>query len=323
MSPLWAPLLLGLLGSSAAFAAADFQDDDDSGPPRLILPADDDDDQPGSVPTCRPESRSAERVRVLLMDLKAPESRQRLARALGQVIAEEASAVPGFQLLSTDELRAILQNDAEKAMAGCTDSECLADLASALDAELLISGSLDVRPGAPPTLSLSLVNTRALVTVNRVIMSWAGDPELLPEVARTAAQRLVFEGSMRKPGMVFIDGLPDGALVAVDDVDFTDELEEDTLVLPVGPYRIRISAPDHESAEELVLVQAGQETVVDGALLEIESNSLTWIILGSVSAAAVVLAGGIVTAAVLTGGSSVSANAQVDVPTLANAEAAK
>jgi hypothetical protein len=296
--------------------------------PRVILPPQDEADDndttaAGAVPRCDPGDRVVERVRVLLLDLKAPTNARQLASSLGQVIADEAARVPGFQMLSTAELRAILDNEAEKAMVGCSDSECMAEIASALDAELLISGNLDLREGSPPTLSLSLVNTRALVTVNRVTMSWPGDRDRLPEVARAAAQRLVFEGEMRKPGTVVFEGLPPDAHVVLDDVDHTDDLtDQSTLSLPVGPYRVRMTAEGHEPAEALVLVQAGQQSVVDGQLAAIEESMSTWWIWASGAAVATVLVVGIAAGVALTGASGVNASADVDVPTLSTVEGA-
>lgn len=286
--------------------------------PRVIMPATDAPprDAEAAVPRCQ-DDRVPEKVRVLLLNLRAPRGAQQLAATLGQVIVEEAARVPGFEMLSTAELKAILDNEAEKAMAGCTDSECMVELASALDAELLISGSLSLAEGEAPTLNLSLVNTRALVTINRVSMTWPGPRDRLPDVARAAAQRLVFEGDMRRPGTVVFEGLPEAGRVVIDDEDLTDTIRDDgTLDLPVGPYRVRLTAPEHEAAEALILVQAGQEHVVDAQLVALEEGTSTWWIWASAGAAATVLVAGVAAGIALTGASAVNTTATVNVPTL-------
>src|SRR5690606_26161542 len=115
------------------------------------------------------------KVRLLVMDLKATEALAPSSRALTQVVAEQASRSSGYEIVSTEEIRAALEREAEMQLLGCDDSGCLAEIAGALDAELLVSGVLEQTPDGAPVVTLSLLNTRALVTVNRVALTWRGD----------------------------------------------------------------------------------------------------------------------------------------------------
>lgn len=271
---------------------------------------------------CDPDA-TERKVRVMLMDLEVAPEHARLARTLGQAVADEAQKVRGYELLTSDELRAALDAEAQKALAGCDESGCLAEIAEALDADLLVSGNLDM--DETPTLNLSLLNTRALVTMNRVSLVWPGDPALLPDVARAAAQLLMFERGQRKPGSLVLEDLPAGARVVVDEEDRSDDLTRDGVLeeVEVGPRQVRISAEGYESREELVLIRSGKDTYVDGYLEGLPSNWSWWALGGAGALAVVTAAAGIGAVVILTGGANIDTTATANVPTLGNVESIK
>ena len=110
--------------------------------------------------------------------------------------------------------------------------------------------------------------------------------------------------------------------MVIDDEDKTETLSDDaSLSLPVGPYTIRLTAEGHEPAETVVLIQAGEQNVVDAQLVAIEEGMSTWWIWASGALAATVVLGGVVTALALTRPASVDVTTDLNVPTLATAGA--
>ena len=81
--------------------------------------------------TARLDVDAGRQVRVLILDLAAPDAPPTLTRLLGQIIAREAAKVQGFIVLTSDELRTVLDREAEKQLVGCDDSSCLAEFAGA------------------------------------------------------------------------------------------------------------------------------------------------------------------------------------------------
>ena len=190
-------------------------------------------------------------------------------------------------MLTAEEIRAVVRQEAEKAVMGCEDSSaCLAELAEALDAGLLVSGRV-VEVGGAPRIALSLLNTRAIVTVGRVDLRWRGDPALLPEVGRAAAQLLIFEPEMRPPGRVEVSGAPEGASVLLDGRPAALTNPE----VEVGPHEVTVRAPGFVEAVYPVLVRAGETASVSAALEPAPAED--WVVPAAV-------AGGILAAAALT-----------------------
>lgn len=263
------------------------------------------------------------RVRLLVMDLKASEELASSKTALTQVVAEQAARVPGYDIVSTEEIRSLLDREAERQLLGCDDSGCLAEIAGALDAELLVSGLLERTPDGAPVVTLALLNTRALVTVNRVALTWRGDVARLPEITAAAAQRLLLEKAQRPPGRIVVAGMPAGARVVVDDVDRTSEHEGGAISgLEVGPHEVRVLADGYEPRVAHVLVQSGQVANVDGALEPTPLWSRWWFWTG---AGAAVVTSVAATAALITlsGQSDVAVSSEVRVPGLADVERVK
>lgn len=245
---------------------------------------------PPTVPT-RPSS-----VRVMLPDVQGADRYRDARIAFGQIIAEEAGRVKGYELLSAAEVRAVIDQESAKQLVGCDDTGCLAELAEALDAELIVSGRVDVGADGSPLVSLSLVNARALVVVNRVTTSWTGNEAQLPDVVRTSAQRLLVARKERQSGMVRIAGAPPGARVVIDGEDHTQEHAAGQIGgLDVGVHEVSIEAPEYLPRTLPIVVIGGQETIVDGTL-EATAVAGGWWWLGG---AAAVLTGAVVTGAAL------------------------
>jgi hypothetical protein len=225
-------------------------------------------------------------VRVMLLDLKTGPWLAETAKGLGQIVAAEAAKVRGYSIISAEEVRAALDQEANKSMMGCDESSCLAELAQALDAELVISGRIDDTSEGNALVSLNVLNARAIVVVNRVNMTWPGEASALTDVVRAAAQTLMFEPKDRPPGTLQLVGLPTGAQVFVDGAAHGgSELIEG---LAIGPHEIKVEAPGKSPWVDHAVVNSGAATAVTVAM-EGEPIDAAWLWLGG--GAAVVLGG--------------------------------
>ena len=235
-------------------------------------------------------------VRVMLPDLEVVGRHAGARAALGQTIAETAGAVRGFELLSAAEVRAVLDQEANKQFLGCTATSCLAEIAEALDADLVVTGRVEDAPDGAALLSLSLVNARAIVVVNRVNVAWRGDPSRLVDVVRTSSQLLLVDAEQRRTGSIVLTGIGPEARVVVDGVERTGDHHSGAVRgLDVGVHEVVVDAPDKITKTSWAIVESDKETSVATPLDDVPVPSL-WLWLGGASA---VVAGAVATGAVL------------------------
>lgn len=237
-----------------------------------------------------------EQVRLMLQDLETGPADTARAAGLGQVVAGEASKVKGLSVVSAEEVRAALNQEADKQLLGCTSQSCLAEIAGALDADLVVSGRVDRSDEGAALVSLSLLNARAVVVVNRVTLTWRGAEAELPEVMRAAAQLLLLEREDRAPGALSVVGLPAGARVFVDGVDRTQDHEQGSIAgLEVGPHEVRAEAADMEPGVAHAIVRS-KESVAVTLALQPAGIATGWLVAGGAGA---VLLTGAITAGIL------------------------
>lgn len=207
--------------------------------------------------------------------------------ALTQLVADEAAHVRGFELLSAAEVRAVLDQEATKQLAGCDATSCLAELANALDADLIVSGRVEATADGASLISLSLVNARAIVVVNRVNVVWRGADDRVPDVVRTSAQRLLIDAENRKPGGLVVTGLVEGARVVVDGVERTnDNAHGGVRGLDVGVHEVNVDAPDKLPLTTWGIVESEKDIPVDGSLEDVPVPAV-WLWLGGATAVVV------------------------------------
>jgi hypothetical protein len=98
--------------------------------------------EPSSAPASAEPAQSAKVLRFAVRDVAAAESDHRLARVLTDALVTELRKLNRTSVLSMDEVRAVLAFEADKQLAGCEASSCLAELADALGVDLLVLSSL-------------------------------------------------------------------------------------------------------------------------------------------------------------------------------------
>jgi hypothetical protein len=238
---------------------------------------------------------------VVVLDLKTSTTTTLAGGALSQVVAAEVAKVPGYAVLTTRDLQAAIAHEADRQLLGCDDDTgCLAELADAVDAELLVHGTLsttiDDVGGSTPLVTLTLLNTRALVVVNRITFPWRGEEKAWPDVVATATEHLVLPASQRPPGGIHVVGLVPGARVFLDGQDRSFTAHGGVLGgVTSGPHEVRVSLEGKLPSVTYVVVKSGGVVAVQPVL---EDAPLPDVLLWGGAACAAVLGVGVTLGAV-------------------------
>jgi hypothetical protein len=104
-------------------------------------------------------------LKVALMPLGAGEGiPAKTAQSLTDALAAEVRRIAGVQLMTGDQLTAVLSVERQKALVGCHDDSCMSEVAGAMDVDRLILGSL-AKLGKSWILHLQLVDARKAATL--------------------------------------------------------------------------------------------------------------------------------------------------------------
>jgi hypothetical protein len=195
-----------------------------------------------------------------------------LARVLADAAAAEASKVEGYQVVSQSEIVSLLGLERSKQMLGCTeDAGCMVELAGALDAERLLSGSITVieRTALMSVRLIDVRRSRTLARANTTILD-ASQAELVDASRRLVhealtGQRLDTTGTLR----ISIDRT--GAQVSLDGKDLgLSPLAGAQRVLE-GPHQITVQRKGYVRWSSSVVVKAGSEVPVSVQLVPLSA----------------------------------------------------
>ena len=184
--------------------------------------------------------------RVLVLELDAVGADPDTAAAVGRVVTAAAGEVDNLDVISSTEVKKLVELETQKQMAGCDDSSCLAELAGALGARAVLFGSV-AKLGSTTTVTLSLFDS-ADGSVTRAFLD-SRDLSALPTELRPRVRELLARvgGSSAGapasagPAPLFVGGavsLGAGAIAAIVGGVITTlaELQVQTADLP-GPQK--------------------------------------------------------------------------------------
>jgi hypothetical protein len=153
--------------------------------------------------------------RVLVLDLKANGVDPVMVQTLSELVATAVSRDPGLAVTSGADLRASMTVEAERQSLGCDTSTCLADLAGALGAEQVVSGSVG-KLGELLVVSLTRYDAKKQAAMARENVQAENVAELAPLI-ETGVARL-FGRAAPAPAVVEQQGgsalVPVGGVVA-------------------------------------------------------------------------------------------------------------
>jgi len=234
--------------------------------------------------------------RVAIFDLRAPGLAEGARAGLMAVLTEAVASSPELDVISRDEIATLLDAEAEKQLLGCDDTGCLAEIAGALDVEMMVAGA--VTPlGEGSVITLQLINQRYANVMNRVSLTWPGEPRHLPEAIEAAAQLLVLDGAARTPATVVIGEAPEMAELVLDDqhrcsADRGGQARFEAVA--VGVHALRISADGHTAREIPLIARAGDTVRVNGNLEPTPFYATWWFWTGVAVLGAAAVAGSLV-----------------------------
>ncbi|MEM6733494.1 MAG: hypothetical protein AAF658_18185 [Myxococcota bacterium] len=99
-------------------------------------------------------------TKYLLLPLQCTDGfTEKQCRALESAVAAELRRFPEVQLLTHDDVRSVLDNNAAQRVLGCSDPSCYADVSSAIGARFLVKGNYGAL-GESQIVSLSVIGTK-------------------------------------------------------------------------------------------------------------------------------------------------------------------
>ena len=211
-------------------------------------------------------------ITVAVLDIRASGVEPRVAEALLDVVTEEVAKAPRYKVLSRKEIERLLTEEARKQLVGCDETSCLAELAGALNTELLVTGEIS-RLQNSTLLTLQLINNRFATVMNRVSINWPGSSDALPDVAQAASQLLVLERGVRKPGALKVQSAPLVSQIFLDEKPITGTAKSD---LDVGLHLVRVTSPGFEERTIPVIIKSGLTSSINGGLQSIPVYKRPW-----------------------------------------------
>jgi TolB-like protein len=157
---------------------------------------------------------------IAVFDLVASGVPAETATNLTQILAVEVKKVPGTKVIARDDIRAVLNLEAQKQLLGCSDSTaCLAEIGGALGVDYLLSGVVG-RIADTHVISLRLIDPSTLDVKSRISDSFVGPEDQLVGAIRLAVGSLfgipikengqLTVAAGEGEGSVFLDGASAG-----------------------------------------------------------------------------------------------------------------
>ena len=136
-------------------------------------------------------------AQIVALDLKGEgEGPTRLARSLNAIMLAELGRIQGMSVISQDDVRALLELEANKQRLGCADTGCMAEIAGSMGAELTTTAVITQIAGSW-IVTMTLINTETAKVVQRAIGKAQGDDSVAEQAVIAAVHELFREGLPR------------------------------------------------------------------------------------------------------------------------------
>lgn len=192
-----------------------------------------------------------------------------LARVLADAAARGAEGKE-HQVITQGEVSALLGLERMRQIVGCEDRACLADVAGALDAERLVSGSLTILERTS-LLTVRVIETRTARTTGRATGTLldATEKELV-DAARRLAHEALTGKKLDTSGVLRIAVDRPGASVTLDGKEIGQSpLREKPRVLE-GPHAVTVQKQGFVRWSSTIAVPAGAEVPVEVQLVPVQ-----------------------------------------------------
>lgn len=169
-----------------------------------------------------------------------------------------------FRVVDPDTISGLLGAEAMRQTTGCSDASCLAELAGAVGAAYVVSGSV-ASSGGGYTLTLVLTDQRSASSVDGVVRQEKSLQDVGP-AARLAAQAVVRKLLGNKLGTLRLVSPEKGADVKIDDV-LVGTTPLSPRQLPMGPHKISVEKTGFIAFRQEVVVRANEVAALNAELI--------------------------------------------------------
>ncbi|MCB9650195.1 MAG: PEGA domain-containing protein [Deltaproteobacteria bacterium] len=192
-------------------------------------------------------------------------------------LAEVLGARPGVKVMAPDDIRALLEQEANLQMMGCDDDSCLAEIGGALGADLLVKSRVTKLEKAF-AVSLSAVDPNRAAAVGRSSQTWGGESIALLELVSAMVEVVLPEAPGPVVGAIELTGAEEGSQILVDDQVRGTVPAGQMGNIPVGGHLVRVVKDGYKPAERWVVVRRGRTTTVAAQQEALESKPFyaTW-----------------------------------------------
>lgn len=215
------------------------------------------------------EAPADDRLRTVILGLvprRGVDDKQ-LAHALSDVVQGVYAADARRIVIGRDDIARVLELEAEKQAIGCDSDKCLAEVGQALDAQRLVTGSID-KLGDGFMVTMAEIDAKTLEPVGRVQERVANDENALVDAVTRLATDLLQRGGAGAATRVFgnsgsidIETDPRGARVVLSGTEMgVTPTKVDNVA--TGTQKLRLLREDYESIEVDVPVYPGGVTKV-------------------------------------------------------------
>lgn len=145
---------------------------------------------PTTAPTTASTTAPKKAMRTLSMDLEHRNLSAEQAQLITGMVAVELSTYDALDVVAGADIRRAMALEGDKQSMGCSaDASCLAEIADAMDAELVVFGEIGVLDGLT-IINLNLHDPRAVQSVGRATVRSRGPGDLDTELGRGIRQML-------------------------------------------------------------------------------------------------------------------------------------
>ncbi|MFH1809121.1 MAG: hypothetical protein ABIJ09_10280 [Pseudomonadota bacterium] len=160
-----------------------------------------------------PASAKPDKIKVAVMKFTAPNFKDDAVENLYGLFVSEFDSFSNLQVVSRDEIEAMLGFEAQKSKLGCDDTSCLAEIAGALGVHKIISGKIG-KVGSTFVLNMTMIDHATARVEKRWSKTVKGEDDVLIEAIRQAAREMAVYAAGGTASEALAAGTPEPASVA-------------------------------------------------------------------------------------------------------------
>ncbi|MEL6759214.1 MAG: PEGA domain-containing protein [Myxococcota bacterium] len=199
-------------------------------------------------------------IKVAVMDLDSLGLDEASAKNLTQVLSGSLKQVQGAEIVSQEDIRSLLELEAQRQLLGCDEMSCMAELGGALGVDRMVTGSVGYL-GDRYVVSLRLIDPRAARVEARVTESFVGEETQLLPAVRYGGKRLLGALGDNEGTLAVSANETEAAL-------FIDNNERGLLPMPAvdallpGRYQLVVKKDGYFDWNSDVFIEPGSATTV-------------------------------------------------------------